>query len=259
MKSLWITSLAKDEAAIQKLTARFKTYGIQMEGHFWQNDNAKLAWLGARDEITGDRIAVWAILGTREELLQDDLRYGLSLLSLSVQARRGVGFPMVILQTDGDPLSTDDLPTPLRRVIVLPAADPGTPAKLVAKLHAKAPKLPAPYYLDMVGNEQLGQWLEVRPTGEEAWPGVIFGVEEGEIVFQAVGPPGRLPKTTVLNYAMQGLQLELGATSFTAWAARNEVSTDYAYFVKIKGCPRTLLFGPYVEDEAAELYIVHLQ
>jgi hypothetical protein len=50
-----------------------------------------------------------------------------------------------------------------------------------------------------VGNEQLGQWLEVRPTGD-AWPGVTFGVDEGEILFQAVGPSGQLPKTSVLKH-----------------------------------------------------------
>lgn len=258
MKSLWLTSLAKDEETIQKMVAKFQKYGLQLQGHFWNNDNDKLAWLGAKEELISDQIGVWAILGSREELAQDDLRYGLSMLALTVQARKGVGFPMVILQSAGDPISCKELPTPLKRAIVLPVENPGTPAKLVAKVHAKAPDVPAAYYLDMVGNEQLGQWLEVRPTGD-AWPGVIFGVDGGEIVFQAVGAPGRLPKKTTLNYAMQGLKLEMGGTEFTAWAAQNEVSVNSSYYVKVKGCPKTLLFGPYAENAEAELYSVHLQ
>jgi hypothetical protein len=118
--------------------------------------------------------------------------------------------------------------------------------------------LPAAYTLDMVGNEQLGQWLQVQPTGD-GWPGVIFGVDAGEIVFQAVGPAGQLPEKATLNYAMQGLKLELGGVEYTAWAAQNEVTAESAYFVKVNGTPKTLLFGPYAEDSEAELYVVRLQ
>ncbi len=258
MKAIWLSSMEKDEATVQKMMAQFKKYGLQLQGHFWQNDNAKMAWLGAREELVGDPVGMWVILAGREALENPDLRYGLSMLALTVQARKGVAFPTVILQADGAPITSDELPTPLKRAIVLPADDPGTPAKVVAKVHAKMPDLPAAYYLDMVGNEQLGQWLEVRPTGD-AWPGVIFGVDGGEIVFQAVGAPGQLPKKATLNYAMQGLKLEMGGTEFTAWAAQNEVSANNAYYVKVNGCPKSLLFGPYAEDTEAELYRVHLQ
>lgn len=258
MKSIWLSAMKKDETAVQKIMAQFKTYGLEAQGHFWENDNAKLAWLGARESLLSLRNGMWVILGGREELENGDLRYGLSMTALSLQSRQGAGYPIVILQSAGERISSEELPTPLSNAVVLDANDPGTPAKLVAKVHAKAMDLPAAYYVDMVGNEQLGQWLEVRPAGT-SWPGVIFGVDEGEIVFQALGPAGQLPKKTTLNYAMQGLKLEMGGTEFVAWAARNEVSGDNAYFVKINGTPKTLVFGPYVEDAEAELYIVRLQ
>jgi hypothetical protein len=258
MKAIWISAMKKDEAAAQKMAAPFKTYGIEAQGHFWENDNAKMAWLGARDAILNDQIALWAILADREDLENGDLRYGLSMVALTIQAKSGPGFPIVVLQTDGDPLKTDELPTPLQRANILPAFDPGTPAKLVAKVHAKPPALPAAYHLDMVGSEQLGQWLEVYPAADP-WPGIIFGVDDGEIAFQAVGRPGKLPKTSTLNYAMQGLKLESAGTQFTAWATQNEISVDSAYFVKISGSPKTLLFGPYAEDQEADMYIIRLQ
>jgi hypothetical protein len=258
MKTIWLSAIEKDEAIVQKLMSQMKTYGLILQGHFWTNDNAKMAWLGPREELLDDQTGMWAILAGRDQLLQDDLRYGLSMLALALEARKKGGNSIVILQTEGDPVTADDLPTPLKRALVLPVADAGTPAKLVARVHAGTPSLSSAYVVDMVGNEQLGQWLEVRPTGDD-WPGVIFGVNEGEILFQAVGPAGKLPKTSVLNYAMQGLKLEMGGTEFTAWAARNEISKENAYYVKISGTPKTLLFGPYAEDSEAELYVIMLQ
>jgi len=258
MKVIWLSALNKDEAAVQKVMAQMKKYGLEVQGHFWQNDNAKMAWVGAKEELGHAQVAMWAIMGSREELENPDLRYGLSMLALTAQAQKGVGFPIIIMQTDGDPVLADQLPDPLQRAIILKATDPGTPAKMVAKTHAKPPELPAAYHLDIVGNEQLGQWFTVRPS-RDSWPGIIFGVDEGDISFQAVGPPGRLPKKTTLNFPMQGLKLEMGDTSYTAWATQNEVSQEQAYYIKIKGCPKTLLFGPYAEDSEADLYIVRLQ
>jgi hypothetical protein len=258
MKTIWLSALKKDETAVQQAMSRFKTYGIKVQGHYWDNDNAKLAWLGARESLLGEQIAMWAILGDRDVLESGDLRYGLSMVALGLQARRGTGYPMVILQSDGPFIAPDTLPTALSRAMVLDAKSPGTPAKLIAKLHARAPDPPAAYHIDMLGSPQLGQWLQIQPVGQ-AWPGVIFGVDDGEIVFQAVGPAGRLPEKTILNHAMQGLKLELGDMVFSAWATRNEISPDTAYFVKISGTPRTLLLGPYAEQSQADLYIVHLQ
>jgi hypothetical protein len=257
MKAIWLSALNKDEAAVQKVMGQFKAYGIELQGHFWQNDNAKMGWLAPKDELLKPDIAMWAILASRQELENNDLRYGLSLLAVAVQAQKGIGFPMVILQTEGDPVTAAELPDPLRRALVLPAGNAATPAKLVAKVHAKAPDLPVAYHLDMVGNEQLGQWLQVYPAGD-TWPGIIFGVDAGEILFQAVGPPGKLPQKATLNYAMQGLKLEMGGQSFDAWSIRNEISGENAYFIKISGTPGTILFGPYSEEGETEMYTLHL-
>jgi hypothetical protein len=258
MKSIWVTSLEKDAAAAQQCMALLKKYGLQANGHFWNKDNRKMGWLEAKAPLLDPGTALWTILGTAESLKNQDIRYGLCLLALSVQAQKGPGFAIAILQTDGDLPAAADLPTPLQRALVLSTANPAMAAKLVAKLHARSPALPCAYHLNMVGNEQIGQWLEVRPT-RDTWPGVLFGVQDGDITFQAVGSSGRLPQKTTLNYPMQGLKLEMGGKQFTAWATRNEISTATAYFVKITGSPKTLIFGPYAEDAEADLYVVTLQ
>ncbi|MBT8341464.1 MAG: hypothetical protein HKP58_09095 [Desulfatitalea sp.] len=257
MKAVWLSALNVAEHEAQAMLHKMKTYGLEASGHQWQADNQNMSWMGPKAELCHSQCALWAIMGNREAFLGADIRYGVSLLSLSVRAERRVPLPVVMLQTDGDPLTAADLPTPLQGAVVLPAADAGTPAKLVAKAHAKAPDLPAAYHVNMVGDPQLGQWFEVRPT-RDAWPGIIFGVDSGEIRFQAVGPAGELPKTSTLNYAMQGLKIQFNAKDFTAWAVRNEISTEAAYFVKVEGTPATLLFGPFSEDSATEMYPIQL-
>lgn len=258
MKSIWLSALAVDEQDIQKLMQKLKTYGLAGSGHIWKDDNQGLAWAGPLDDLKSPQCAFWAIMGSKAAFEKAETRYGLSLLALCVQAERGPGFPIVILQTDADPLTAADLPTPLQRAVVLPADNAGTPAKLVAKVHAKAPDLPAAYTLRLAGNPQFGQWLELRPT-RDAWPGVIFGVDEGEIKFQAVGPAGELPKTSTLNFAMQGLKIDFHEREFTAWALQNEIDVATSYYVKIEGFPSSLLFGAFSEDSDPELYHIRLK
>ncbi len=258
MPSIWLSALEKDEGAVQKLMARMKKYGLALKGHFWANDNSKMAWYEALSELRSKEIGAWAIAGGRQQFLNDDLRYGLSMLALSMCGERGAAFPIILLQNGGAPLAADDLPTPLQSAVIMPADSEGTPAKLIARLHAKPAAPPVHYTIRMAGNPHVGQWLEIRPQGDP-WPGIIFGLDQGEILFQAVGPAGALPARSVLEHPMQGIRLEYEGTLFSAWAVRNEISKADAYFVKIDGAPATLLFGPFPENDQADLFKFHLK
>ena len=253
MPSIWLSALGKDEDAVQKLMARMKQYGLLVKGHFWANDNAKMAWHEPIGELRAKETVAWAIMGSRAELLDNALRYGLAMLALSLHGE----LPMILLQTGGGPLSTEDLPLPLQSAAILPADSEATPAKVIARLHAKAIEPTADYALKMVGNPHVGQWLEIRPTGDP-WQGIIFGLDQGEILFQAVGPAGGLPAKSILEHPMQGIQLEHGGKPFTAWAVRNALSAAQSYYVKIDGTPATLLFGAFPENDQAELYRIRL-
>jgi len=258
MKTVWLSAIGARDQDVQALFSKMKTYGLVVSGSPWIDDNKAMAWMGAREEMVKPQCALWAVLGSKNAFLNPETRYGLSLLSCCVQARRGSGIPMVILQTDAEKLSADDLPTPLRRAVVLPALDGGTPAKLVAKVHAALPTFQSPYYLDMVGNPQFGQWFEVRPTQDE-WAGIIFGVEEGEIKFQAVGPCGQLPKNSTLNYPMQGLRMEIEGRTYSAWAVRNRITPESSYYIKVEGAPQSILFGAFSEQNETEMFRVQLK
>jgi hypothetical protein len=258
MKNIWLSALTVPEQEVRVLLQKLKTYGLNPSAHQWVDDNAAMAWMGPRDALSDAQCAFWAIMGPAAAFAKPETRYGLSVLALCVQSRRGPGFPIVMLRTGAEPFSSADLPTPLQRALVLPAADAGTPAKLVAQAHGQAPALQGAYHFDMVGNPQLGQWFELRPA-RDAWPGIIFGVDKGEIKFQAVGPAGALPATSTLNYPMQGLKLDFQGRDYTAWAVRNAITPESAYYVKVEGTPGNLLFGAFSEESDAEMYAIALR
>lgn len=258
MKTIWLTSLFRAEDVVKKLMSQLKTYGFEVNGHFWEDDLEKVAWMKPREELLNANVVLWAILASDEDLRNPALRYGLSLISITVQAQRGLEFPIMILQTQGDPVSPEALPTPLKGVDILSASNPGLGAKLVAMAHKSAKKVLLEYRLDAYGNAQIGQWIEVGPR-DSIWQGALFGVAGAEIAFHAVGPKGSLPSEAVLNYPMQGLKLSLGKKEYTAWAAQNEIDPVKSYFVKIEGFPESIVFGSYSTEEDAEVYVVELK
>jgi len=258
MKTIWLTSLGSSQEPVNQLMSQMKTYGIEVQGHFWKDDLKKMAWMAARENLLDTNVSMWGILGSNEELLVPDTLYGLSLLAITVQAQRGLHFPIMILQTQGELVSFEQLSTPLKGANVLSVSGGGIGAKLVARVHAPPKPLSAEYYLDIYGNEQIGQWFEVRPA-QSSWPGVMFGVTGAEITFHAVGPAGSLPSKTTLNYPMQGLKMEMGDKEYTAWAAQNELNAETSYFVKVEGYPDSILFGPFSPEAEADVFVVRLK
>lgn len=257
MKKIWMSALDKAEEPVQKLMAQMKTYGLEIQGHFWEDNLEKMAWFGVGEALSQPDIALWAVLASAESLKSPSVRYGLSLAALALRAARS-DVSIVILQDGADPIQPEELPTLLRQSDVLALSNPALGAKLVAKVHAPARATPMEYQLGFHGNPQLGQWFEIRPV-EAAWEGIMFGVTGADIRFQAVGPKGGLPKTAELQYPMQGLKLTLGDTEYTAWAVRNTVDAETSYYVKVDGHPESVVFGPYGEDAAADVYIVTLK
>lgn len=258
MKTLWLTSLGPSQDAVKDFISRMKAYGMNIKGHFWKDDLKSMAWMNAQSDLTAPDTACWVILDTSGEFSAPDIKYGLSLLAIQVQAAKGAAFPIIILGGAEKPVDPGQLPTPLKGADIISASDPGVGAKLVAKIHTPQPPQIPEYRIAIHGNEQIGQWFEIRPS-QGAWSGVIFGVGGAEIIFQAVGPAGGLPDRSTLNYPMQGLKLQLGETEYTAWAIKNEIDNQTAYFAKVNGFPESILFGPYADEAAADVFVMQLK
>ncbi len=258
MKKVWLTSLEKSEENVTRIMSALKGYGLDVQGHFWTDELEKMAWIGPRDVMLDKDVALWTILATPEALSSPNIRYGLSLLALTVQSQRGPGFPIVILLSGGESISPGQLTTPLQGADILAADKPAFGAKLVARVHTPAKKAAAEYRLDCYGNPQIGQWFEIGPTGS-TWNGALFGVAGAKITFQAVGAKGQLPEKSTLNYPIQDMQLGLGQTEYIAWAVQNELGPDSSYFVKVEGYPESILFGEYSQEEEADVFVVSLK
>ncbi len=49
MKTIWLTSLGSSKDAVNKLMSQMKTYGLEIDGHFWKDEIATRILLnGAR-------------------------------------------------------------------------------------------------------------------------------------------------------------------------------------------------------------------
>jgi hypothetical protein len=256
-KTLWITAFdkEKDAARVAALSQLLKRYGLATQGHFWVDDPEKLAWRAGLDALNAARADLWLILADEAALAKPSIRYGLSVFAASLREARGQGFPIVLSGTVG----VENVPTMLANATVLAENNAAWPAKMVARANLARAAEPIDYRFEVVGEEQLGQWYAIGPR-EGAWQGVVFGVHGGgaRIDFQAVGPRGKLPEKTVLEYAQEGLTVQVGEREFGAWAVRNRLGPDDVYYARVKGVPESMLFMPYTDDSEASATILRL-
>lgn len=155
-------------------------------------------------------------------------------------------------------MSSESLSTPLRGSDCLSLTDASFGAKLVAQVHSPVKEIASEYRVDAYGNPQIGQWFEVGPS-EKPWPGCMFGVEGAKITFHAVGPKGRLPSQSTLNYPVKDMEVTLGDKKYVVWAVQNGLEDKDSYFLKVEGFPDSVIFGPYSSEEEAEVYAMQLK
>jgi len=258
MKKIWVTALDKDGQQVQKILGTIRQYGLDGNGHFWQDDIKNLAWLGSKEALADRETSLWVILCSLKSLEAESVRYGLSLLTITVQAARGIGFPILFAVTDGA-LDIEKLPTPLRGADCIASTSASLGAKMVAKANTPVPKVSTDYRIDIQANPNYGTWFEVGPAGDAVWKGALFGVSGGDINFHGVGAAGILPDKAVLEYPMEGLKLQLGEKDYTAWAVQNTFDAGHSYYVRIREMPASIVFGPYASDDEASVNVIVLR
>ena len=257
-KKIWITSLETSEADVQKIIASLKNYGLDVDGHFWEDNLEKMAWCGPRKDLLEGNIKMWIIHGAAETFAKPSIIYGVSLLTLSIQARHGINFPIVILLEGAASIDLASLPIFFGNCKIHQNTSATYGAKIVADLHKTSKPAFPPYRLDVYGIPQVGQWFEVGPR-EGSWEGAIFGTVGETILLHAVGPSGQLPEKSVLNYAQKGLEIKFGEREFSGWAVQNKIDEKSSYYVKVDGHPKTIMFCPYTQDDDTEAYVIDLK
>jgi hypothetical protein len=258
-KNACITVLNKDhKEQAKKLSQVLSEYGLEFAGHFWEDNLQQMSWSMAQTELVKKEVALWIILGNKAMLESESIRYGLAMLALGVQAQRGHGFPIAVVvdESDWQPAS---LPTALQGASVFALNNASLGPKLTVMANKPAPAVKTDYRLDIYAVPGIGQWLEIGPPKGEVWKGALFAVSDGDIRAHGVGPAGKLPQKTVLEYAMQGLKINQGEKEFTAWAVKNSIDSDNSYYVGIFGNPAAILFGQFPETDEAELFKLNLK
>lgn len=273
MKTVWISALTRNEASdevskirVAAVTSQLKRYGLSCQGHFWNDASDKTAdkmsWQPALEAMTAAHAELWLILADEAEMAKPTVRYGLSLLAATVNAKMNRELPIVMLWSAKSP-TVSTLPDLLQSALMIEEANPAWQAKMVAAINKPAKPISTDYRFNVLGDERLGQWFELGPR-DVNWDGVLFGVTgrvagaETIIDFQAIGLKNGLPEKSIVEFAQQGLKLQAGGRDFTAWALRNQVDTASSYYVRVKGCPAAILFSPYPENGEVDATIIRL-
>lgn len=255
-KSVWITILEKNEGLGRMIFEETAKYGLNPAGHFWEDDLAKLAWAGAVPELAKEDCKVWLVVGQAASFEQPGIRQGLALLALAAQAAHGHGFP-ILLSPSGGKVAVEELPTPLRGAEVVQS---GLGVKAVARANAKPVELTQDYRLAVHPLPGLGLWFEVGPA-RDPWKGAFLGSlgEEAAVPdAHGVGLAGAIPQNSTLNYPVRGMKMDLGGRQATAWGVHNELSPAESYYVRVAGTPDGLVFGPFPDQDDAEVFTVSL-
>lgn len=258
MKQVWITALEENKEQVQKLMSLLKTYGLDSNGSYWIDDLKKHAWLSHKERICDSQTDLWIILGSEKSIQPESVRYGLSLLVLSVQAAKGNGFPIVFISGDNENIPPETLPASLENCTILAGSNPALGPKIVAKANMPAAGQQRDYRINVHAHERFGLWFEAGPSAGGVWNGAILGTDSGEIDFHGVGTAGALPEKAVLEYPVKRLKLQSYEREFTAWAVQNEIGEDMSYYVRVHDIARHVLFGPYSSEDELPVTILQL-
>jgi len=256
MKKVWITALDRDFEAVQKLMRTLKSYGLDAGGHFWMDDVKRMSWTAPLKELQAKDTALWIIMGPPDTFNTSTIRFGLSMIAVSMQFRKGIGFPIMIL-TEGD-LSAVSLPTPLKGAEIQPLASQALGTKVTARASMPVKGIEMGYHLNVHGLPGIGLWFEVGPAGDVDWHGALFAVHGADIDFHGVGPAGGIPERAVLEYPLKGMKIRLGDREFNAWAVQNKLNSALSYYIRVQGEPDAIIFGPYAGDDEAEVHVISL-
>ena len=257
-KRIWITSMSKDKEATTGLLQLGKKYGLAPDGHFWVDEVEKIAWQASLDTLLAKETSLWVISTTEKDLEKDSVRYGLSLLCLSLQHIKGIGFPIIFVTPHGS-LKIEDLPTPFKGYEIFRSDNKSLGAKMTARANTPVKKIPSDYRINIHANQGYGIWYEFGPAKGTQWNGVLAGGLRSEVNAHGVGPKGSIPLKTVLEYQMQGLKLELGEDEYTAWAVKNTIKEDQSYYVRFADAPGSILFGQLPDEEnEADFHLLNL-
>lgn len=246
--------IQKDEARARAVYNTISAYGLGAEGHFWKDDLETMEWSGPVPEIAGCQTGLWLIVGSAYDFTSSVLQ-GLSLAALSVRALKGGQLPIMILADDPTAV-TEKLPPALASAQVFSPDNPALGAKITARANMPLKTIAMEYRFNVYALPKVGLWLEAGPISGK-WQGVLFGTAGAVIDAMGIGPAGKVPERSSLEYPLRNMTLAVSGRELVAWAARNTLSEKDSVYVRVKGQPEMFAFGPFdPETDALDAYTI---
>lgn len=247
-KTVWISAFDKNEETSKGIFNALHQYGLKVGGHFWPEYDDKKGWELPVEELKN--ADAWVVSITPMAFENEHNRFSLNLTLMQIRAIKGDGFPVFILGLNKADVA-DNL-TYLSACEFVSSAVLGV--KLLSATAKVLPVSEAEYRLNCHAIMGIGTWFEVGPINH-AWHGVMMALEGAQIDAHGVGPSGKLPQKAILSYPYKGMKLEVDGTAFIGWGVENELAAGDSYYIRIKGMPKSMLFGESpIKNENADLY-----
>lgn len=260
-RCIWLIGMGDVDPVAQQVAQQLRPYGALLRGQKWPTGE-KQTWMASAQEAAAAGASVVVVVAPTDAYADPARRRELALFRLFLQSlvRRSVNGFVVLTDPSAATATASDLPgsSVLADWEIVNAA--GWPARVVARMHA--PKKPQwPVRIGVYAQDKLGVWLEVKPSPEVTTQGCLLGVSgnSASISFHAVGPAGRLPERSVNEYEMKGIEFEAAGHGFSAWALRNTLTPEDAYFVRIEQEPDILAIGNLPDGEIGDVDLVNLR
>ena len=231
------------------IEAQLRQAGFATATITWKELEAQKAGLAELAEILQDpAIQGWVVAGKKSDFTAPVISK-LSLISLSLSRETLPNTSFVCTDSCEGLESPQSMPH-----ISVTGTDKPFAARLMAARFKPGKTIDADFYIKAHLDPYVGQWLEVGPAEDAVWNGFMAGLSSGaeqkEVLITAfgVGPRGKLPSKSTLEYPIQGIQGTCGSQNFTACAAKNTVTDKESCFVRFEGEPLSVLISDYPGD-----------
>jgi len=255
MTNIWLTSSHSFQQYLPKISDTLNKYAININGHFWEDNLKNMSWKYVYEEIAMSDFSLWLIFLSSDEWEKFSIRYAISLLTIAVQQKKGLNFPIVILKLPEDSLNSEMLPDPMKNLEILSLSIQDIGPELISQKHKSSVLREREYHIGVHVNPIYGQWFEVGPVNSTWKKGSIFGVKGAEITFQGVGNRGVLPQECTLESPVEGIKVTTRTDEYIAWIIQNEINKDTSHFIQVKGDPSAIILGEHVEGLSGLLYV----
>lgn len=248
-----VLCILSDEPADHPAEAALRSVGFATFSITWKElDAHPNGWAQLLSPLDDPAVIAWAIVGTPGDFTEA-IRSKIAMLTFAME-REMPPATALVLTRDGD---FQDVPHAMGHIHIYRHTQ-NYAAKLMAAKLKPRPFTPLPFYVKAHLDPLIGAWLEVAPPDNEKWDGFMIGVTKAKVVSFGVGSRGMIPSKSILRFPLLGIEGSIGASPFSACAAKNKLSPEISCYMRLDGDPATVFCAEYPDEDRPEGHIERL-